>query len=88
MLKALGDMTVRVTNAQGEVLSEAPGASVLGNPVNSGLWLASKGVEFEPGDMVSVGSIGPLMPPDKAAGKATVTYEGLADDASVSVTFE
>jgi 2-oxo-hept-3-ene-1,7-dioate hydratase len=75
MLQALGGMTVRVTNAKGEALAEAPGSSVLGNPVNSVLWLASKGVEFEPGDMVSVGSIGPLMPPEKAGGKATVTYE-------------
>lgn len=88
MLAALGAMTVRVVNAKGEVLAESPGSSVLGNPVNSLLWLASKGVEFRPGDMVSVGSIGPLIPPAKAEGKATVTYHGLADGPSVSVTFD
>jgi 2-oxo-hept-3-ene-1,7-dioate hydratase len=88
MLAALGEMTVRVTNAKSEVLAEAPGSSVLGNPVNSVLWLTSKGVEFEPGDMISVGSIGPLMPPEKAEGKATVTYDGLAGSPTVSVAFE
>jgi 2-keto-4-pentenoate hydratase len=88
MLKTLADMTVRVENARGEVLAEAPGSVVLGNPVNSVLWLASKGIEFRPGDMVSVGSIGPLLPPEKAEGAATVTYEGLGDDETVKVTFE
>lgn len=88
MLKTLGDMTVRVENARGEVLAEAQGNVVLGNPVNSILWLASKGIEFKAGDMVSVGSIGPLLPPEKAEGGATVTYQGLGDDAAVSVTFE
>jgi len=37
---------------------------------------------------VSVGSIGPLMPPAQAKGGATVTYAGLGDDAIVSVVFE
>ena len=88
MLKTLGDMMVRIRNSKGEVLAEAPGNVVLGNPVNSVLWLASKGIEFEPGDMISVGSIGPLLPPEKAEGAATVTYEGLGGDATVSVVFE
>jgi 2-keto-4-pentenoate hydratase len=88
MLKTLADMTVKVENARGEVLAEAPGNVVLGNPVNSVLWLASKGIEFKPGDMVSVGSIGPLLPPEKAEGAATVTYQGLGNDATVHVTFE
>ncbi len=88
MLKTLADMTVRVENARGEVLAEAQGNVVLGNPVNSVLWLASKGIEFKPGDMVSVGSIGPLLPPEKAEGATTVTYRGLGDDATVKVTFE
>ena len=33
MLKALGDMTVRIENAKGEVLAEAQDDVVLGNPV-------------------------------------------------------
>ena len=81
-------MTVKVENARGELLAEAQGNVVLGNPVNSVLWLASKGIEFVPGDMVSVGSIGPLLPPEKAEGAATVTYQGLGDDPALRVMFE
>lgn len=88
MLETLGSMVVTMENAAGEEIASAPGSVVLGHPVNSLLWLRSKGVEFQPGDLVSVGSIGPLMPPAKAGGKASATYAGLGDDASVSVNFE
>jgi 2-keto-4-pentenoate hydratase len=88
MLAALAAMQVTVTAADGTVLAEAPGAAVLGNPVNSALWLASTGVAFQPGDLISVGSIGPLIPPAKAMGAATVTYAGLPGDPSVSVIFD
>ena len=87
MLAALEGMTVRVTAADGEVLSEAQGSSVLGHPVESLLWLLAKGVTLAEGDLVSVGSIGPLMPPEKAKGRATVTYLGLPGDPTVSVAF-
>ena len=87
MVETLGAMTVRVTNAAGEVMAEAPGSVVLGNPAESVLWLLEQGVELETGDMISVGSIGPLMPPAQAGGGASVTYEGLGDGASVSVNF-
>ncbi len=87
MLAALETMTVRVTAADGEVLSEAPGSSVLGHPVESLLWLLSQGVTLERGDLVSVGSIGPLLPPAKAKGAATATYVGLPGDPTVSVIF-
>jgi len=49
--------------------------------------LGCRGV-VQPGDLISVGSIGPLLPPAKAMGKATVTYSGLPGDPSVSVNFE
>ena len=62
-------------------------AAVLGNPVNSVLWLRSKGVTFKPGDIVSVGSMGPLLFPDATGGKATATYDGLPGNPSISVTF-
>lgn len=88
MLKALADMTVRVESAGGDLLAEAPGSAVLGNPVNSVLWLMSKGIELKPGDLVSVGSIGPLLPPEKAGKGARVTYLGLGGDATVSVNFQ
>ncbi len=62
MLAALADMQVTVTAADGKVIAEAPGAAVLGNPVNSVLWLMSMGVTLEAGDLVSVGSPGRLRP--------------------------
>ncbi len=87
MLAALGEMQVTVTDAAGAVMAEAPGAAVLGNPVNAVLWLMSKGVEMKEGDLISVGSIGPLLPPAKAGGGATVTYAGLPGNPTVSVVF-
>jgi len=88
MLVALRTMTVSVTAADGSELAEAPGAAVLGHPVESVLWLMRDGVRLEAGDLVSVGSIGPLMTPAKAGPGATVTYDGLPGDLSVSVAFE
>jgi 2-oxo-hept-3-ene-1,7-dioate hydratase len=85
---ALAEMTVTITASDGEVLAKAPGAAVLGHPANSVLWLMSKGVVMKPGDLISVGSFGPLLPPAKAKGTATVTYSGLPGDPTVSVTFE
>ncbi|MBT54085.1 MAG: hydratase [Mameliella sp.] len=87
MLAALADMTVTVRDAEGEVLSQAPGAAVLGNPVNAALWLMSKGYEFKAGDLISVGSIGPLLAPPQANGAASVTYDGLPGNPVISVTF-
>jgi 2-oxo-hept-3-ene-1,7-dioate hydratase len=88
MIDLLAQMQVRVTDAEGTVLSEAPGAAVLGNPLRSVVWLRSTGITFKEGDMISVGSIGPLMPPVKAKGAATVEYLGLPGNPSISVRFE
>ncbi|MGP6086853.1 2-keto-4-pentenoate hydratase [Antarctobacter jejuensis] len=87
MLAALAAMQVTVRAADGTVLAEAPGAAVLGNPVNSVLWLMSAGYLLKAGDLISVGSIGPLLPPAKAGGGATVSYVGLPGDPEVSVVF-
>ena len=87
MTTALSDMTVTLSAADGEILAQAPGRAVLGHPANAVIWLTSKGITFEPGDMVSVGSFGPLFPPAKAKGGASVSYEGLPGNPSVSVIF-
>ncbi|MBY6002584.1 fumarylacetoacetate hydrolase family protein [Salipiger bermudensis] len=87
MLAALEAMSVTLTASDGTLLAEAPGSVVLGNPVNSVLWLVSAGITLKAGDIVSVGSIGPLMPAAKAGGGATATYTGLPGDPSVSVRF-
>ncbi|CUK08035.1 2-keto-4-pentenoate hydratase [Ruegeria denitrificans] len=88
MTQALADMTVSLSAADGEVLAQAPGAAVLGHPANAALWLMSKGIEFQPGDLISVGSFGPLVPPAKGKGGASVTYAGLPGDPTVRVVFE
>ena len=44
------------------------------------------GVTFKEGELVSVGSIGPLMPPH-AGQTVTVTYNGLAGNPAISVSF-
>ncbi|WP_425081317.1 2-keto-4-pentenoate hydratase [Ruegeria arenilitoris] len=88
MKQALQDMTVTLRAADGEVLAQAPGAAVLGHPANAALWLMSKGIEFQAGDLISVGSFGPLVPPEKGKGGASVTYAGLPGDPTVSVVFE
>lgn len=86
-LASLGAMQVVVTDGGGQELARAPGAAVLGHPLNAVLWLRDNGVEFKAGDLVSVGSFGPLLAP-KPGLTATVSYEGLADGPTVSVTFE
>lgn len=88
MSQALSDMTVTLRAADGEVLAEAPGAAVMGHPANAALWLISKGIEFQPSDLISVGSFGPLVPPAKGKGGASVSYDGLPGDPTVSVVFD
>ena len=63
MVEALVSMTVILTDGEGAELSSASGAAVLGNPLNAVIWLTESGVVLEPGDLVSVGSIGPFCPP-------------------------
>lgn len=86
-LQSLVEMEVRVTDDTGKDLATAKGEAVLGHPLNSVVWLVENGVTLAPGDYVSVGSIGPLMP--TAAGRTvTATYRGLPGDPEVTVSFE
>jgi 2-oxo-hept-3-ene-1,7-dioate hydratase len=86
-LQSLADMKVKVADGGGEKLAAAKGAAVLGHPLNSVVWLVDNGVTLEPGDYVSVGSIGPLMP--TVAGRTvTATYQGLPGDSEVTVSFD
>ncbi len=90
-VEMLANLTARVTDGEGTVLSEAPGAVVLGNPLQAVIWVAgqleAQGKTLEPGSYVSVGSIGPLHPM-KAGGSATVTFDGLPGTPTVSASFE
>nr|WP_321249846.1 fumarylacetoacetate hydrolase family protein [uncultured Ruegeria sp.] len=88
MSQDLMGMTVTLSAADGEVLAQAPGTALLGHPANAALWLMSKGIEFAPGDLISVGSFGPLFPLAKGKGGASVRYDGLPGNPTVNVTFE
>jgi 2-oxo-hept-3-ene-1,7-dioate hydratase len=87
MASALAGMTVTLTDADGKTLVSVPGKAILGNPVNSVLWLMSKGVELQEGDLISAGSFGPLFPPQKTGGGVSARYDGLPGNPVVSVSF-
>lgn len=86
-MSSFADMTVTGTNQDGEKLASAPGASVLGHPLSSVLWLLDSCVTSERGDLVSVGCIGPLLQPEPGL-TATVTYTGLPGDPAVTLEIE
>lgn len=90
-VKALENVRIVATDASGAVLAENSGAATLGNPLNALLWLArnlkASGRGLRAGDLVSVGSFSPLVPP-KPGQAVTVRYEGLPGTPQVSVRFE
>ncbi len=86
-LASLADMKIEVVDQNGNELAAATGSAVLDQPLNSILWLRKNGVTFKPGDMVSLGSFGPLLKPAPGL-TATVTYDGLPGNPAVSVVFE
>ncbi|WP_218823579.1 2-keto-4-pentenoate hydratase [Inquilinus limosus] len=88
----LATMQVSLTDGSGKVLAEAPGAAILGNPLNAVIWLAqdlaARGEALRPGQLVSLGSFGPPAQP-VPGGTVTVRYDGLsAAPVSLSVRFE
>ncbi len=87
MTEMLAQMQVELRDGAGELVAAAPGSAVLGHPAETVLWLHGKGVTFKAGDLVSVGSFGPLVPPTSLKGGASVTYSGLTGDPVVSVIF-
>jgi 2-oxo-hept-3-ene-1,7-dioate hydratase len=88
---ALASMRVTLSDDQGKELSAAPGAAILGHPLNAVIFLADelrrRGESLKPGDMISLGSFG--RPAAPAAGRVfTARYDGLpTGPASVSVRF-
>jgi len=88
----LATMKVSLTDDSGKVLAEAPGAAILGHPLNAVIWLAqdlaSRGEALQPGQLVSLGSFGPPAQP-VPGGTVTVRYDGLsAAPVSLSIRFE
>lgn len=91
LLKALADMNVSLTDASGARLGGGKGSDILEHPLNAVVWLAGalaqEGLAMQRGDLISLGSFSPLLPP-KAGLSVTATYDGLPGAAPVRVTFK
>lgn len=91
LLEGLRDMAVVLADAAGTEIARGRGADVLDHPLNAVVWLAkalaAEGEALQPGQVISVGSFSPLLPP-KAGLKVTATYEGLPGVAPVTVSFK
>jgi 2-keto-4-pentenoate hydratase len=91
MLDALRDMNVVLADGTGAELGKGKGSDILEHPLNAVVWLAQalakEGLAMKPGELISLGSFSPLLPP-KPGLKATVTYHGLPGATPVSVTFK
>lgn len=85
----LRDMQV-VMRGDGAEIARAPGAAVLGHPLNAVIWLiqdlAKEGIVLKPGDLLSLGSFSAPMPP-KPGLAVEVEYQGLPGNPRVSVSF-
>jgi 2-keto-4-pentenoate hydratase len=79
-LEAFANMTVTATDETGAQLAQAKGSALMGNPVQVVLWLArdlaERGLRLKAGDMLSLGTFAPAVPP-KAGQTVTVKYAGL-----------
>lgn len=91
MLKSLADMNVSLTDSTGARLGGGKGSDILEHPLNAVVWLAGalaqEGLAMQPGDLISLGSFSPLLPP-KSGLSVTATYDGLPGATPVRVTFK
>jgi 2-keto-4-pentenoate hydratase len=90
LLAALPAMTVRLTDQTGVELARGRGADILEHPLNAVVWLAgalaAEGLAMQPGQLISLGSFSPLLPP-KPGLTVTATYDGLPGAQPVVVQF-
>ncbi len=90
MHDALRDMIVTLSDATGE-LGRGKGSDILEHPLNAVIWLvqdlAKEKLSLKAGDLVSLGSFSPLLPP-KAGQKVSVNYQGLPGASAVTVSFK
>jgi 2-keto-4-pentenoate hydratase len=90
MLDQLRDMSVTLADGSGSELGRGKGSDILDHPLNAVVWLAQalakENLAMKPGDLISLGSFSPLLPP-KPGQKVSATYRGLAGAAPVSVSF-
>lgn len=90
LVDALRDMKVVVSDNSQTTLNASPGSAILDQPLNAVVWLvkalAAEGLQLKSGELISLGSFSPLMPP-KPGQQVTVVYEGLPGARPVMVTF-
>jgi len=91
LLDALERMEVQLTNNNGELLASGKGSDILGHPLNAVVWIAQalqkENITLQPGDLVSLGSFSPLLPPRPGL-NVTATYQGLPGAQPVQVRFK
>lgn len=91
LLDALAAMQVKISDGQGGAVAQGKGSDILEHPLNAVVWLAQalaqEGLAMQPGELISLGSFSPLLPP-KAGLSVTVTYEGLPGAQPVRVGFK
>lgn len=90
LLDALRDMAIVVSDGSGATLAQGKGSDILEHPLNAVVWMAQalqrENIALKPGDLISLGSFSPLMPPRPGLG-VSVRYDGLPDAAPVRVNF-
>jgi 2-keto-4-pentenoate hydratase len=91
MLDALRDMQVTMVDSAGAALGGGKGSDILEHPLNAVVWLAQalakEGQGMKVGQLISLGSFSPLVPP-KAGMTVTVNYAGLPGAKPVKVSFK
>lgn len=84
----LKNMTLEILDADGTVLATGKGSNLLGNPLNVVLWikdsLLAEGKRLKKGDLLSLGTITPLMPV-KPNTSIRARYTGLKPDETVEI---
>lgn len=87
----LARFSVHLTDDTGAVLGQGTGKDILEHPLNAVLWIKDElnrmGARLKPGDLLSLGTLTPLVPP--VAGRTfTARYEGLDPRGPVSVSVQ
>lgn len=88
---ALRDMRVVMTDDKGAELANAPGAVIMGHPLNAVLWLVEdlrkNGVRLRVGERLSLGAFSPPMVPGSEM-RIKVRYLGLPGDPEINLRFK
>lgn len=88
-LERLAAVQVVLTDERGATLGEGSAAALLGHPIHAVRWirdeLLRRDEKLRKGDLLSLGSLTPLVPIEGQA-RITATYRGLRDDQHVAVS--